>query len=730
MQIGDQPPTLSSDEESGSSTSSCEESRDLQNNATPSASGSNSPVPKGSKDLAASNNANAIKKEEVVKTELKSEPMDTSTSVVSAAIPNAVPKKEEEYDSSATMSADERESEPRATTVYMQQPYLPPGIARDSSSTSIRPLGYPGNPRPGERPTIRQPVPPHCGPMVNRPPMAAPLPPSGVANPGSAGPVVLPEGLSKDTITVKELMINVIEKSLSNPNQTAQVQPGAIAAHPSHSTQPPPSPTIQNLLDGSSKPGNKMTNYVREGIGLNPRVGTMAPPRAPPPPQQQQPQQQQQQQQPQQQQQGQQQANDCETLDLSMPRRRESAATPPTFQRDQLPSHRKSPSFASMSSAAAAADVRPPPAHANKVKTEPYLRDISPSSYDGRPLTTPPHGIGGTSPSPGPPRPPSSSSRGIMPPTTQAYMGRNPLPQPSVSAQGRQPALSPKISSKPPLTIQTGSITQGTPVQQGAQQRYGEPLLKMTPPDARVGGGSITQGTPVYDKTARRIQESAYYAQAQAAGAQRSAAAAALAAAAGAAGFADPRLQAPDQHLTSRQVIMNDFAMARSNEMQRRPDSRDAHHAVGRSASPATSRGSLRDLSPRPRTLDSRAAAVAAQLTREAAAGRGPTSSDPRLDPRYIAAASQALAAEAQQQHRDSRNPGLISGLPEPRGDPKADIPNLHKDPRGLQRAQPASTLGRSYFLGPSTTASAMPNQQVFNEYIFRNVLCTQCCIF
>ena len=157
----------------------------------------------------------------------------------------------------------------------------------------------------------------------NRPPMAAPLPPSGV-NPGSSGPggpqqVVLPEGMSKDTITVKELMINVIEKSLSNPNQAggAQVgQPGGpgvgpTGGHPSHSsTQPPPSPTIQNLLDGSSKPGIKMTNYVREGVGLNPRsmVGTMAPPRAPPPQQVQQ----QQQQQPQQQQQVQQQANECE----------------------------------------------------------------------------------------------------------------------------------------------------------------------------------------------------------------------------------------------------------------------------------------------------------------------------------------------------------------------------------------------------------------------------------
>ena len=69
-------------------------------------------------------------------------------------------------------------------------------------------------------------------------------------------------------------------------------------------------------------------------------------------------------------------------------------------------------------------------------------------------------------------------------PTTQAYMGRNPLPQPSISRS--QPALSPKISSsgKPPLTIQTGSITQGTPVQQGAQQRYVE--MKTTIPKRNI----------------------------------------------------------------------------------------------------------------------------------------------------------------------------------------------------------------------------------------------------
>ena len=607
--------------------------------------------------------------------------MDTSSSTPVAAV---VPKKEEEYDSSATMSADERESEPRTTSCYPnmaqqqpqmgQPPYgLPQGLGRDAS---IRPL-YPGNAMASiQRPAMA--APPPAGtiirPGLNVRPMGAPTMVPNAANPQT---VVLADGAPKDTITVKELMINVIEKSLQGPGQPNPQAPPGIPHIPPN--QPPPSPTIQTILDNSSKPTNK-PNYVRDRIGLNPRTvggappGAMAPPAVPPPSQQQQ--------------QAAAQAaaaaaaasqssNDCETLDLSMPRRRESAATPPSFSRDPLP-HRKSPSFASMSSPA---DVRPPPAHANKVKTEPYLREISPSSYDGRPLATPPHGIGGTSPSPGPPRPPSSSSR-VLPQTTQAYIGRNPMSQPTVT--GRQPALSPKVTSKPPLTIQTGSITQGTPVQQGAQQRYGEPLLKMTPSDVRAsGGGSITQGTPVYDKTARRIQESALAYARHGVGGSAATAASVLAAA----GY-----PGPEQHLTSRQVIMNDFAMARSNEMQRRPDSRDAH---GRSVSPASASraGALRDLSPRPRSLDHR---TAAQLT-----GGRPTSSDPRLDPRYI-------QAVAEQQHRS------IAGLPEPRGDPKADLPSVHKDPRGLQRAQPASTLSRSYFVGPNSTVSnAPPSQQV-----------------
>lgn len=460
-------------------------------------------------------------------------------------------------------------------------------------------------------------------------------------------------GGNKDTITVKELMINVIDKALSTPFQ-AQVQaasggnPGAAG----HASQPPPSPTIQNLLDSSSKPPNK-TNYVRDKMGLNPRVGSMAPPAAPPPSSSSASQQ-----------------NDCETLDLSMPRRRESANTPPTNYSQQQARgdpmlHRRSPSFASNS-----ADARPPPAHANKVKTEPYLREISPSSYDGRTLTvTPPHLLGtSAAPSPGQPRPPPSNiARGSQPPPPQGYLSRSALPPTTLAAAGRQPALSPKMASKPPLTIQTGSITQGTPA---IQQRYGEPLLKLTPTESRAaGGGSITQGTPCFDKNIRRDQ--AYYPSAQ--------------------GRSQSSGAFPDQHLSSRQVIMNDYAMARSTEMQRRPDSREAHHS--RSISP----GRRSDLSPRPRTIDPRTAAGAQLLSRD---GR-PVSTDPRYDPRYLA------AVQAEQSR--------ISGLPEPRGDPKADIPG-HKDPRavaaGLQRAQPAATLSRNYF--NTTLASQLQSQQVY----------------
>lgn len=283
------------------------------------------------------------------------------------------------------MSADERESDTNQSRApYMQQPYLPPGVLKETSISARAPFPGPAPP-PGAQiirsAHIRAPVcgaPP--GQMVRplgAPPPQANFPPTSAAVPNS-----------KDTITVKELMINVIEKTLSTPYQAHQVQVGippttTHGAGPGHpSQQPPPSPTIQNLLDSSSKPPNK-TNFVKERVGLNPltRVGTMAPPAAPPPaavtapsvpPSSQQ--------------------SDCETLDLSMPRRRESAnATPPSYQQRDPILHRRSPSYAA---SASGADARPPPAHSNKVKTDPHLREISPSSYEGRSLPTPPHLLG------------------------------------------------------------------------------------------------------------------------------------------------------------------------------------------------------------------------------------------------------------------------------------------------------------------------------------------------
>ena len=658
------------------------------------------------------------------------------------------------------MSADERESDsnqqPRvAYMAQQQQPYpLPPGISRETSITARPPFpgGVPPPPpaavagqisirqhgQPGQQQVLTRPPLTTLHGTMPRPQFAPATTMAGIMQAVQAGPGG-PSPSSKDTITVKELMINVIEKSLSNPYQAGGAGPpgttsGSTGGNPS---QPPPSPTIQNLLDSSSKPPNK-TNFVREKVGLNPlsRVGTMAPPAAPPPsapssgpptstpssgPS------------------GGSSAsavggasggtgNDCETLDLSMPRRRESAATPPSHfaqVRDPL-LHRRSPSFAGAASGATP-DARPPPpppAHSNKVKTDPYLREISPSSYEGRSsLATPPHLIGsgrpGASPSPGPARPPSSSSRQPPPPSQpQSYMGRSGSLAGATAAgsagSGRQPALSPKMSSKPPLTIQTGSITQGTPA---IQQRYGEPLLaKMTPPEPRqaVAGGSITQGTPCYDKNSMRQRDSAttaaYYPPGSRAGSGQP---------------TGPPVSAaafPEQHLSSRHVIMNDFAMARSTEMPRRAgDSRtETAAAHGRPITPtasaaANNRAGLRagDLSPRPRSgIDPRVAAAAvSQIQRESQVG-GRVSSDPRHDPRYIAA---AMAQQAEQHNRN------IGGLPEPRGDPKADMgPSARGDPRASMpsRAQqqqpppPAAPLSRNYFMGPNTTVASAASQQ------------------
>ena len=649
------------------------------------------------------------------------------------------------------MSADERESDSNQPRVaYMQQqqqqqgPYLPPGISRETSIATRPPFPGAAPAPPGSLPSQMATARPHGQPMqpgqaVNRLPMTTlcgpmPRPPfvpsttmggqtipggaSGLPGPPPPGGSMAAGPNSKDTITVKELMINVIEKSLSNPYQAAGSAPPGAANASGHPSQPPPSPTIQNLLDSSSKIPTQKPNFVKERVGLNPlsRVGTMAPPAAPPPssvasvptsspsvsgaggsssagaP-------------------GAPEGGLDLTLDLSMPRRRESAATPPShFAQVRDPSilHRRSP-FNATSAGAPAPDARPappPPAHSNKVKTDPYLREISPSSYEGR------SSLASTSPrlvSPGPARPPSSNSRLPPPPQPQGYMGRSAGMTPTTMASaGRQPALSPKMTSKPPLTIQTGSITQGTPA---IQQRYGEPLLaKMTPPEPRQagGGGSITQGTPCYDKNNMR-RENAYYPPVSRAGPP---------------GSQGPPVSAayPEQHLSSRHVIMNDFAMARSTEMPRRVDSRDAH---ARAMSPATSaaaannRSALRDLSPRPRTggVDPRvAAAAASQISRESQGGR-PVSTDPRRDPLYIA------AALAEQHNRNQ-----ISGLPEPRGDPKADMgPSARGDPRASMpsRAQaqqqqqqqqqqppsaprsPGATLSRNYFMGQQNVSQA-----------------------
>lgn len=508
-------------------------------------------------------------------------------------------------------------------------------------------------------------------------------PPNSTAQPPSTTASTVATNGPRETITVKELMINVIERSLSTG-------PGTSAS----ASAPPPSPTIHNLLENSRGIPIKNPNYVRERINLTPTqqqqqppkvdpMRPMAPPAAVPRPPQQQ-------------------VNDCETLDLSMPRRRDVTPPPavsivstPQYREPSAPPHhpRSSPSLSASATADFGNRAPPPPAHsANKVKTHPdafsrgveQRRDPSPASAsvgyspqqnDGRRLTTPPQHMAANrssaqspglvhsiraSPAPNSQLPHRPQLYAQMPMQQQQLQHRHQGPPANLSQQ-KSTAASPKLPQEidRPLTIQTGSITQGTPVNAGASRSY-EPLLKVTPPGSDKG--SITQGTPVYDKKhhllAMQQQEAANknlaYDRANAEFYRRSEASPASASAAAAqAYYAGQQARSVpygnETHLSSRQVLMNDYAMARSTEMQRRPDSRE-HHPPSPGMMP----------SPRSRGID-------------------PRSVDPRTASAQLEVVRQRSAAD---RYEPSRN------MPEPRGDPKADLPNMqHRgDPRaGLQ---------------------------------------------
>ena len=539
------------------------------------------------------------------------------------------------------------------------------------------------------------------------PPRGVPYPPSAaVARPPGAPqqqqpPQQQPEQNGpKDLMTVKDLMINVIERSLSTSvpgGQQQQQQQRAPQQSSSSQGAPVEQPTtIHQLLEHSADPALRF----RGNNALPPQKTAMAPPRAVPANS------------------GAPSSGDCETLDLSMPRRREVSPPPASSPHpSQVPGHYREPTGNQPRSSPSIG--QPPPAHSsNKAKTnpDPYFRGAAerapsaPSSAsavtygpDGRPLSTSPHlGIhpsSRTAPSPGlvhAARPGPSHGGVPRPPTAATIMQYAPRMTGVAHAKPGAAPPSPKLNHPQQhpsrvLTIQTGSITQGTPVNQGASLSRYDPLMKVGAPEK---SGSITHGTP-YDKKHAQVinitEHGRYAAAAAAAAAQdnRATVAAANAAAAAAAVDHYRRTTSPggypysnqgsavaaaaaaaavqsrsgstaatsytqEPHISSRQVIMNDYAMARGPEMQRRPDSREQRPVSPRSAS--------RDLSPRPRPLDQRIV------------------TDPRaaLDPRRDPRAELRLV----QDHRSD---------PNHRGDPRALIshdirgdPRVTSDPRSI----------------------------------------------
>jgi len=483
--------------------------------------------------------------------------------------------------------------------------------------------------------------------------------PSGLRQPGP-GQMRAPQVANgpRDTITVKELMINVIERSLSGPGGAGQAAPAAPAAvqqgglRPAHPATLYSNPTIHNLLEHSDPPEKRQ--------GGNAGAKVSMPPPAP--------------------------AGDCETLDLSLPRKRDPS--PPSSSSSHghyreppavLHHPRSSPSVVKQEYQA------PPPAHSGSKKTtaDPFYRGDprnvpSPIVYgsDGRPLPSQsPHALQrSAAQSPGLGRP---GSAGVLTTARSGgaaqYAARPPPPGGITSgAPLKGGAVSPRTAAVVAAAAAAGrplggSITQGTPVNQvgGGPHRY-ESLVRMTPPEK---AGPITHGPPVSDKRQAQLVGLSDHARAAHDGrvvadyyrGGRSAASPggayayppASSAPSAAQGRAPPTSYPNDQHLNSRQVILNDYEMARSREMQRRPESREAP----RSVSPRLVGG--RDLSPRPRSLDHHQQRILG--------GDPHTQLEVRRDGRIIETRYDPRAVSA-------------PGLPNHRGDPKAELRAL--DPR------------------------------------------------
>ena len=507
-------------------------------------------------------------------------------------------------------------------------------------------------------------LPPQANSMMRPPTSIPPLQTSQQSKPmqqKSNGP----NPQRDSVITVKELMINVIERSLSssmgavpsgqtapNGNAAPGVPPAAHGAGAQGNGAIPP-PTIHNLLENSN-PGYK-TNFQRKQtsgavIQQVPQIRQpMAPPSSrpsprPPPLV----------------------ANstDCEgTLDLSMPRKRDATPPPPLHPSTQQPYREPVPGM-HPGRQPRSSPAPPPPAHSsNKVSTNP---DLFISRADGRQIPSPATGSYGASDGRH-----LNNSQSPRPGVPMARVGgyvapRHGLPPPSAHMP-KHPSISPKLEPKRnPLTIQTGSITQGTPMSH-SQSRYHDTLLKVDQKPPPPPTGSITHGTPVYDKKMdktgydrssadfyrRSPSTSPYYTTGQ-----RPASYSGVS----------------EQHMTSRQVIINDYAMARSTEMQRRPDSRDY-----RPGGPAQISPRARDPSPRPRqmvvTSDPRAPP---QLDIRRSDGRYE-----RVDPRML-----ADPKLLEQHHGDPR-----ATIHEIRGDPRLDMGR--GDPRiGLEiRPDPRTAM-------------------------------------
>ncbi|KFM81561.1 Nuclear receptor corepressor 1, partial [Stegodyphus mimosarum] len=490
---GKPPPIVTDEEESGETTSSCDED-DRADRCSSDTASAPSPV-----DKILSEDKNDSQRPPEILVESNQPNVSEESRVRSIPHLDTSPKCLPDYDSSATVSADEGQNQID-------------GEGRDSSPRVVHQVNHSalktpiGNEPP--RKAFQSPLPlskDDTRPSDTSIPLVKTLlqdPKIGAAQPECIPPYIQPSKPGKDEPTcVRDLIYQAIEMSLQYPRigRNSSPVPSTVPTGLCKDTAEVTVVESKKEIDGSSTP---IPPTAHSGSRHPSRPGShhMDVP------------------------------VDCEVQDLSKKvKSRDVSPVKDFIKRERVVTPVRPPSGSSSSSSHVVYYGAPPPAHCNQYRTsqppppalsphyvaEPHHETYFPRSNDPRgkayipserPHSQPPHLVAQSS---------SHNNSPSAPSHTKPVPIKATVPPPPPLVASKPSQMSPKMPFKERLNTlpPTGSITQGTPVNQQSipvpptnlsSARY-EGFLRQLPPPQSKDGGSITLGTPVQHDSVKRI---------------------------------------------------------------------------------------------------------------------------------------------------------------------------------------------------------------------------------